>query len=78
MNLKYILVKNTYIDGEISRIGYGIALVQEQDGIPMVLDSVSDLSPDRCKTEKLVEICNHCQLSSLHFRDVVNDFLSSL
>ena len=78
MNLKYIVVKNTYIDGKISRVGYGIALVQEQDGIPMVLDSVSDLSPDLCKTEKLAETCNSCQLSSLHFRDVVNDFLSSL
>ena len=78
MNLKYIVVKNTYIDGEISRVGYGIALVQEQDGIPMVLDSVSDLSPDRRKTEKLAETCNSSQLSSLHFRDVVNDFLLSL
>ena len=46
MEYRYIFVQNTYQSGSISRIGYGIAVVTEYDGVITVLNSVSDLSAD--------------------------------
>ncbi len=38
--------------------------------------SVEDLSLDRREVEKLVDLCNEQELSPLHFRDVLEDFLA--
>lgn len=37
---------------------------------------VEDLSLDRSEVEKLVKLCNELELSPLHFRDVLEDFLA--
>ena len=36
---------------------------------------VEDLSLNRSEVEKLVKLCNEQDLSPLHFRDVLEDFL---
>ena len=37
---------------------------------------VEDLSLNRSEVEKLVKLCNEQDLSPLHFRDVLEDFLA--
>ena len=37
---------------------------------------VEDLSLHRSEVEKLVKLCNEQELSPLHFRDVLEDFLA--
>ena len=41
-----------------------------------LLFSISDITPDRTKIEKIVRDCNRLKLSGLHLRDVVDDFLN--
>ena len=57
-NCKYIVVRNKYIDGENTRISYGIAAIENCDGVISVLKSVSDVSSDFSEVENLVNICN--------------------
>ena len=77
-NCKYIVVRNEYIDGENTRISYGIAAIENCDGTDCVLESVSDISCDFGTVETLVNICNAEELDPIHIEDVVNDFLAIL
>lgn len=42
------------------------------------LYEVKDITVDREKLENLIRLCNQEQLSLLHLRDVVEDFLTCL
>ena len=75
MEHKYIVVQSTYKNGDITRIGFGIAAVEEYDGVTTVLESISDISTDIEPIERLVEICNNLQLDPIHLQDVVTYFL---
>ena len=75
MEHKYIVVQSTYKNGDITRIGFGIAAVEEYDGVTTVLESISDLSSDIKPIERLVKVCNNLQLDPIHLQDVVTDFL---
>lgn len=75
---KYIVVKSEYINGDRTRIGYGIAVVEEYDGSVSVLDSVSDISLDIESVEGLVELCNRAELDPIHLYEVVSDFLGEI
>ena len=75
---KYIVVKNEYIDGENTRVSYGIAAIENCDGTVCVLESVYDISSDFGTVESLVNICNAEELDPIHIEDVVNDFLAIL
>lgn len=75
MEHKYIVVQSTYKNGDITRIGFGIAAVEEYDGVTTVLESISDLSSDIKPIERLVKGCNNLQLDPIHLQDVVTDFL---
>ena len=46
MEYKYIVVQSTYKNGEITRTGFGIATVEEYDGVTTILESISDISSD--------------------------------
>ena len=74
MEHKYIVVQSTYKNGDITRIGFGIAAVEEYDGVTTVLESISDLSSDIEPIERLVKVCNNLQLDHIHLQDVVTDF----
>lgn len=37
---------------------------------------IADISCDREKLAKLVDLCNHLALDPIHLRDVVEDFLA--
>lgn len=75
-NCKYIVVKNEYIDGENTRVSYGIAAIENCDGVISVLKSVSDVSSDFSEVENLVNICNSKELDPIHIEDVINDFFA--
>ena len=67
--MKYSLVEGTYlIDGE-AHIGYGIGYTENS-----VL-SFEDLTLNPIAVEKLVKLCNELNLSPIHLKDVVEDFL---
>lgn len=78
MEYRYIVVQNTYQSGRNTRIGYGIAVVTEYDGVITVLNSVSDLSADVQLIEELVERCNFQKLDPIHLQDVVADFFATV
>ena len=78
MEHKYIVVQSTYKNGNSTRIGFGIAVVEEYDGVTAILESIPDLSPDIEPIERLVEVCNELQLEPVHLQDVVTDFLATV
>ena len=71
----YILVQHTYFFCDGHYVSYGIALI-DPESPREITEVVSDLSCDRAAVTKLVERCNALQLSPVHFRDVMEDFLS--
>lgn len=75
---KYVVVKNEYINEDKTRIGYGIAVVEEYDGNVSVLDSVSDICLDVNSVEELAELCNRSKLDPIHFHEVISDFLGNV
>ena len=75
---KYVVVKNEYINGDRTRMGYGIAVVEDCDGNVSVLDSVSDICLDVKSVEGLVELCNRAELDPIQLNEVVSDFLGEI
>lgn len=73
--MKYIVIKNEYINQEYSRISFGIAAVEEYDGVTVILKSFSDLSPHFSEVESLVNLCNEQELELIHFNDIMDDFI---
>lgn len=61
----------------ISRISYGIAAYAnaEEDGTAAVLASIGDITSNKQKLEALVFYCNRLELSVVHLKDIVEDFL---
>ncbi|MBE6608165.1 MAG: hypothetical protein E7633_06400 [Ruminococcaceae bacterium] len=73
--MKYIVVQNTYINGDATRVGYGIAAVEEYDGVTAVMRSFPDISSDLESVKRLTDLCNLHKLEQIHLKDVVDDFL---
>ena len=78
MEYKYIVVEITYKNGDITRIGFGIAAVEEYGGVTPILELIPDLSLDIEPIELLVEVCNNLQLDPIHLQDVVTDFFATI
>ena len=78
MEYKYIVVEITYKNGDSTRIGFGIAALEDYDGVTTILESISDISTDIEPIERLVEVCNNLQLELIHLQDVVSDFLATV
>ena len=67
--MKYSLIKGSYlIDGE-SHIGYGISYTENSEV------SFEDLTLNPITVAKLVKLCNELDLSPIHLKDAVEDFL---
>ena len=75
MNVKYIVVKNTYYSEMAELISYGVAMVESDGSDECVLKTYSDLSFCEQKVCEFVNKCNQNELSPVHFRDAVEDFL---
>ena len=78
-SITYGVTEEVYSLSGSSRKAYGIAVYSkpEIDGTATVLTSVNDITPDRAKLEELVQICNRAELSLIHLKDVINDFLAN-
>lgn len=74
----YGMIEEIYSLGSDSRTAYGIAAYAnaETDGTASVLQSIHDITTDREKLLALVETCNRLKLSTVHLRDIVEDFIS--
>lgn len=80
MHAVFGLVKETYILDDISRVSYGIVAFADirNNGTAIIIDAVRDLGTDRERIEALVRRCNALHLSTVHLRDVVEDFLADI
>lgn len=75
--MKYIIIKSSLLCGDILRTCYGIAVVEICDGVPIILQTVSDISASIEKLGELVELCNELDLDPIHLNDVVDDYLAN-
>lgn len=77
ITVTYGITEEKYTLGQQTRISYGIAAYSnsEIDGTATIIASVQDISEDREKLSRLVQTCNCLELSVIHLRDVIEDFL---
>ena len=75
-NITYGIVKETYCLGRSARISYGIAAYASAEDTATVLAYIGDITSNEEKLLKLVLRCNEFELSLLHFKDVVEDFIN--
>ena len=78
MELHYDIVEEKYfLNGKI-RISYGLVacVAKNDDDISTIVATVSDVTCDREKIERLVRNCNEMRLSLIHFNDAIEDFLA--
>lgn len=79
MKIIYGITKEVYSTDTNSRISYGIAAYAcTDDGdIAYVAAAVHDITADRDSLERLAMLCNSLELSLIHLKDVLEDFLRS-
>jgi len=79
-DITYGIVEATYVLDDERRFSYGIAVFADaaQTGTAVIIDEIGDVSDDREKVEMLAALCNKLDLSPLHLRDIVEDFLTTL
>lgn len=70
MNCKYVLIRDTYTDR--SSVKFGIAAIDDSGNI---IAEAHDVSDNESKVVELIRRCNKCELSSIHFFEVVSDFI---
>ncbi len=58
------------------RTSYGIAFCQTDDGAPIIIRAVADLTTDKGRAAALVDRCNRLALSPIHLDDITEDFLA--
>ena len=72
---KYILTSTTYhIDKDITF--YGIALINTDGKLHELIDAFNDLTDNKAKVQKLVNLCNENNLNSIHFENVIQDLIA--
>ena len=74
----YGVVEESYCLNGTVRKSFGIAAYAdpEANGTAIILASVSDISADKKKIEALARRATFLQLSPLHLKDVIEDFLA--
>lgn len=78
LNVTYAIIEEKYTFGNESRVSYGISVYSNENGTDTatVVDSVHDITSNKEKLIDLINDCNRLKLSTVHLRDVVEDFLS--
>ena len=72
----YGIVKESYCLNGKTRVSYGIAAYAAVDGTATVLAHICDITSNKEKLDELVLRCNQFELSILHLKDVIEDFIS--
>ena len=71
---RYILILTVYAGHKT----YGVGYVEYDDGRPVLIASVPDLSPDKSAVKRFVRSCNSIGLDPRDLRALAKDFLESL
>ena len=71
---KYILTKTTYCTNKEITF-YGIALIKTDGKTHELVTAFNDLTENKEKVQKLVALCNENHLSSIHFKNVMQDLI---
>lgn len=77
-HITYGVTEEVYELGNDRRTAYGIVAYAnaDEDGTATIVSGVYDITDDREELEKLVALCNDLELSVIHLKDVVEDFLA--
>lgn len=77
INVKYKITEGTYESDDSVSKSYGIAVCANigMNETTSVLALIQDITTDRDALDELVNLCNSMELSPLHIRDVIEDFL---
>ena len=78
INVTYAIVEEKYTLGNESRVSYGILAYSNasENGTATIVASVHDITSNKESLTRLVDDCNRLKLSTVHLRDVVDDYLS--
>lgn len=71
----YVIVESTYYLREQIRICYGTALIEEDGADVTILQTVSDISPDRQHVSAFVALCNRLHPSKETFAELLEQFI---
>ena len=67
----YVLVESTYYLRGCPEIRYGIALVERNDPIDIIIQTICDVSTERWLVEKIVARCNKIQPNKDRFKELI-------
>lgn len=76
MKYKYIPMQTILADNKNYRTSWGVALVEINGDVAVIIDEYSDISQNVEDITNLVRLCNELELDKSHFADVVEDFLA--
>ena len=78
INVTYAIIEEKYTLGNESRVSYGILAYSNasENGTATIVASVHDITSNKESLTRLVDDCNRLKLSTVHLRDVVDDYLS--
>ena len=78
MSTKYGITKEIYSHQNNTRTAFGISAYEDSESneSDYALETVSDVTSDEKTIIELVDNCNRLELSSVHLKDVVEDFLA--
>ena len=77
-NVTYKLIEGTHEYDDGGSKSYGIAVCPSgsmTNETASVLELIQDITTDKNALNKLINLCNSLELSPLHIRDVIEDFL---
>lgn len=66
-----VICTEGHLDGR-PRTGYGIEIVRDK----AVIGRFEDITFSKEKINYFADVCNRCQVSPVHFNDVLENFLS--
>ena len=66
---------STKIDIRNLILSHNFISVKRKSKIKFTFSKKRNISDDKARVSHLVRLCNHLELSSLHFFDVVDDFI---
>lgn len=73
--MQYVVMENRIQNSAQEKIFYGIAVGVMEDGIFTQLDGVTGITTDKESLGALTRLCNDFNLSPIHLREIIEDYL---
>ena len=79
MNIIYEMTEESYSSEGNTRVSYGIAAYADSKdgGTATIIDVIHDITSDKQALLALITLCNQLNLSPMHLREVIDDFLAN-